>query len=176
MKSNRQFVIPFKGLKIGEHDFFFDVDDKFFADFQESEISKGNVKVVIHLDKKVNMLRLEFIIDGVVSIMCDRCLDDFDLPIAFKTNLFIKFGDVTEEQTDEILVLSHNEFELDVSQYIYEYTHLSLPYRRIHPDDENGLSTCNKEMLKRLDDYLFDEKNENTDPRWDDLKNLTNNN
>ena len=175
MKSNRQFIIPFKGLKVGKHNFVYDIDDTFFDDYEQSEITKGNIHVEVDLDKKANMLELYFSIEGDVLVICDRCLDEFEIPIDYETELFVKFGDVSEEQTDEIIVLSHNEFELDVAQYIYEFVHLSLPYKRVHPDDSRGRSTCNKEMLKKLDEYIIRENDENKDSRWDDLKNLLNN-
>ena len=176
MKSNNRLIIPFKGLKIGTHTFVFDIDDKFFGDFQQSEINKGKVHVVVNLEKQSSMLQLEFVLQGTVFVACDRCLDDLDLHIDYNTNLFIKFAEQTEEQTEEILVLSYAEHELDVSQYVYEYAHLSLPYKRMHPDKENGESTCNKDMLKKLEEYLLPEKDETTDPRWNNLKDLMNNN
>jgi uncharacterized metal-binding protein YceD (DUF177 family) len=176
VKSNRQFVIPFKGLKVGRHDFFFEIDDTFFDGFVDSEIKKGKVIVNVLLNKKVNMLDFDIKLSGDVWIICDRCLDEFLLPIKYNTKLFVKFGDENEEQTDEIISLSHNEFELDLAQYIYEYIHLSLPYRRIHPDDKNGNSTCNKEMLNKLNEYIIRENEKSNDPRWDDLKNIYLNN
>ena len=174
MKSNRQFVIPFKGLKLGKHDFIFDIDDKFFDSFEDSEINEGKVHIEIQLIKNSSMLELIFSLNGTVTVMCDRCLDDFDLSISYNTNLYVKFGDTTEEQTDEILVLSHNEFELNVSQYIYEFILLSIPYRRIHPDNNQGETMCNQEMLKKLNEYLIDENVKDPDPRWDDLNLLLN--
>ena len=175
MKPNRQFVIPFKGLKVGKHSFVYDIDDKFFDDYAQSEVTQGKIHVEVDLDKKASLLEFYFSLEGKVIVTCDRCLNEFEMPIAYNTELFVKFGDVTEEQTDEIIVLSHNEFELDVAQYIYEFVHLSLPYKRVHPDDANGHSTCNKEMLKKLDEYIIRENDDNKDPRWDDLKNLLNN-
>ena len=176
VKSKNRLIIPFKGLKLGKHTFVFDIDDKFFADFAESEIIKGKVHIVVTLDKQSSMLQLEFVLDGTVFVACDRCLDDLDLHIEYNTNLFIKFDEQTEEQTEEILVLSYAEHELDISQYIYEYAHLSLPYKRVHPDKINGDSTCNKDMLKKLEEYLLPEKEQDTDPRWNNLKDLMNNN
>ena len=176
MKSIHLFKIPFKGLKVGKHDFDFDTDDSFFADFESSEISKGKVHAHVLLDKKTTMLELQFELKGVVTITCDRCLEEFEMPIEYETSMYVKFGEETEEQTDEILVLSQNEFELDVSQYIYEYIHLSLPHRKVHPTNARGKSTCNKEMLKKLDEYLVRGNDGETDPRWNELKNLMNNN
>lgn len=173
MKPNRQFIIPFKGLKVGRHNFVFDIDNTFFDDYEQSEITKGKVHVEVDLEKKTTMLELYFSLDGAVMVTCDRCLDEFEMPITYDASLFVKFGDVPEEQTDEIIVLSHNEFELDIAQYIYEFVHLSLPYKRVHPDDAEGNSTCNKEMLKKLKEYTVQEDKD--DSPWNDLKNLMNN-
>ena len=42
----------------------------------------------------------------------------------------------------------------------------------IHPDDADGNSTCNPDMIRRLNDLLVHGEVQ-TDPRWDDLKKLT---
>ena len=121
------------------------------------------------------MLEFHFRLAGKIIVTCDRCLDEFEMPIEFDAPLYVKFGDENEEQSDEIIVLSHSEFEIDVAQFIYEFVHLSLPYKRVHPSDSKGRSTCNKEMLKKIDEYIIREnEDEDNDPRWDDLKNLLN--
>jgi uncharacterized metal-binding protein YceD (DUF177 family) len=177
MKSDRQFVIPYKGLKLGRHDFTFNIDDTFFDDFEVSEITKCNIVAEVLLDKKVNLLEFSFRFKGDVMVTCDRCLEEFSMPVAYETKLFVKFGEVSEEQTDEILVLSFSEHELDLKQNIFEYIHLSLPYRRVHPNDKKGNSLCNKEMLEKLEEHVVhEEDNQIIDPRWDNLKNLLNNN
>ena len=173
VKSNRQFVIPFKGLKTGKHGFVFNINDKFFDDFEGSEITKAKVYVNIDLIKVVNMIELEFRLKGSVIVTCDRCLDEFEMPVEYDTKLYVKFGDITEEQTDEVVILSYAEGELDITQYIYEYIHLSLPYKRVHPNDEKGRSTCNKDMLKRLNEYAI---SGHADTHLGDLKNLMNQN
>ena len=172
MKSDRRFVILFRGLAQGKHDFVFDVDNEFFDGFEGSEISIGKVFVSVGLSKTVNLLELDFSLKGSVTVMCDRCLDEFEMPIEYQTKLFVKFGDISEEQDDEVIILSQADGELDIKQHIYEYIHLSLPYKRVHPDKQ-GKSTCNKEMLKKLSEYSI---REHTETPWDDLKNLMNKN
>jgi uncharacterized metal-binding protein YceD (DUF177 family) len=39
----------------------------------------------------------------------------------------------------------------------------------VHPDDENGNSTCDEEQISLLNQYS---KRTTNDPRWDALKNL----
>jgi uncharacterized protein len=176
VKRQSQYVIAYKGLKDGLHLFDFKVDDKFFESFENSEIEKGDVDVHVTLNKKTTMLEFEFQMDGKVTVPCDRCLDPFELEIEYEAPLYIKFGDESHEETEELFVLSEQETEIDVSQFIYEFIHLSLPYRRVHPDDKKGNSTCNKEMIKRLEELSVNEEKPDMDPRWNELKNLFNNN
>ena len=61
------------------------------------------------------------------------------------------------------------------SQFFYEYIHLALPIKRIHPDDKKGRSTCNPVMIRKLEDHLIAD-DDKTDPRWDELRKLTGNN
>jgi hypothetical protein len=46
-----------------------------------------------------------------------------------------------------------------------------LPYRKIHPDNADGSSTCNPEVLKRLEQMW---KEEASDPRWEAIQKLRN--
>ena len=71
-----QYTIPFSGLKEGEHLFDFIADDRFFAGFEESEITKGSVAVQVKLEKRSTYLRLSFALKGEVELICDRCLAD----------------------------------------------------------------------------------------------------
>lgn len=176
MKRQSQYVIAYKGLKDGLHLFDFKVDDLFFESFERSEIEKGEVNIRVTLNKKPTMLEFLFELNGKVSVPCDRCLEPIDTEIEYEAPLYVKFGDDTHEETDELYVISEQETEIDLAQFIYEFIHLSLPYRRVHPDDENGNSTCNKEMLKRLAELSVNEEKTDTDPRWNNLKDFFNNN
>jgi len=163
------YIIQFGGLSIGNHNFEFYVDEKFFENFEYSEIKKGKVNVDILLEKHETMLILNFSIKGNVNIICDRCSDSFDIPISTNQQLIVKFGDKDFEETDEILIIPFSEHKIDLSQLIYEYINLSLPIKRVHPDDKQGNSTCNPEIIKIIESVS---KNESTDHRWDALKKL----
>jgi len=73
----------------------------------------------------------------------------------------------------DMLSMPADENELDMAQYFYEYIHLALPLQRVHPTDKKGQSTCNPEMIRRLIEHSSSGE---TDPRWDELKKLMNNN
>ena len=73
------------------------------------------------------------------------------------------------------MIIPEKEHELDLSQILYEFIVLSLPYQCIHPVDNQGNSTCDPEMIKQLAMHSGStKKQKQTDPRWDQLKHLMN--
>jgi len=172
-----KYGIAYQGLSEGIHELDFDVDNSFFEGLEYSEIKKGDLKVKVLLNKKPSFLELDFKINGNVELLCDRCLDEYIQEIDYKGKLFVKFSTNEGDLAEDVIVLSPSENELNIAHYIYESIDLSIPLKRVHPDNENGEHTCDPEMLKKLDNYIIDEPtNDNIDPRWDDLKNLTANN
>jgi len=153
------YAISFKGLSLGSHVFDWTIDGSFFASFEMSEIDDASIDVQLTLVKHTRFLELHFVMDGWVEVSCDRCLDPLKLNMASEAQIFVKFGDgAGEDDSDDhdVIILPYDEDRLDVSQYLYEYAHLSLPLRRVHPDDDNGRSTCNMEMLCKLKEYLIE--------------------
>nr|WP_294939582.1 DUF177 domain-containing protein [uncultured Flavobacterium sp.] len=173
MNNDKDFLIPFVGLKLGKHQFEYQIDKKFFEDFGYDEFNDVAIKVDVILDKKSTMLELAFKHKGTVNVPCDLTSEDFDLPIKGKLNLIVKFGDTYNDENDELLVLPHGEFQVNVAQYIYEMIVLSVPTKRIHPGVKDG--TLASEAIQKLDELAPKEEHkeeENIDPRWDKLKQL----
>lgn len=168
-----KYKIPFKELEEGKHQFEFRVDDTFFAGFEDSEISGGDLLVDVELVKHSKGLEVTFSIKGVVVSQCDRCLDDLDCNIDYNKTIFFEFASVTEEVTDSLETLSYNEDSLELDAYIYEFINISIPIKKTHTTDKDGNSLCNPEMLERLNNITIENTNTN-DPRWDKLKDLIN--
>jgi len=169
------YSIHFKGLKVGKHTFNFEVDDKFFEAFEEGEIKKGKVNVDVTLNRQSQMLDFFISIEGLVEVTCDRCLENFDLPISYEGSLYVKFGGIKSEEDDEIIILTNDDSEINLAQYIYESICLSLPIQRYH--GMKGTKTkCNTEMLNKLKSLSSNstkkEKTEEVDPRWSKLKDI----
>jgi uncharacterized protein len=165
----KQFVIPFGGLKPGHHQFSFEIDDKFFEQFEHSEIKKGHFFIEIDLEREEKVLNLIFSISGKIEVHCDRCFETFYMPVSGKERLIVKFGDSFHEENEEVQIIPLGETQIDVSTFIYEYVHLLLPVRRVHPEDENGNSLCDPEIIKKIDER---ETASEPDPRWEALKKL----
>ncbi len=176
-RSNKEFAIPFVGLKLGKHIFEFDITDKFFEEFEYSLIRSGKVHVVLTLEKKETMMIGEFELNGKVFTDCDRCNDPLEVPVKGSYRIVYKFD--TEAVDDEsLIVLFPEEFEINVRETILELITVSLPTRNLHNEGE-----CNEEMIELLNEYSAnsdkdswnaddDDENDETDPRWEALKKL----
>lgn len=175
MQARKEYIIQFVGLSLGEHKFDFEVTDKFFENLEFSEIKQANLHIHLSLLKQSQMMILNFEIGGTVNVLCDLCANEFDLPIHGNYKLIVKVGGSdTGNEDDDIITVAANEHELDLSDYLYEYTTLSLPIKRVHPLDNDGNSTCDMETLEKLEEFIIEEapKEEEIDPRWNDLKNI----
>ena len=176
----KDFHISFTGLKDGKHSFDFQIGKKFFDAFEKngpdnSKILDSQLDLLIVLYKQENMLQLEFQINGQVEVACDRCTGLFWHPVHLNEMLIVKFGPETYEESENILVLSETEHEIQLEQYVFEYISLSLPMRLIHPEDDEGNSDCDLDFLESYQEKEKPEE-EDIDPRWAALKNLKENN
>jgi uncharacterized metal-binding protein YceD (DUF177 family) len=175
MKPLKEFTIPFVGLKVGKHQFDFEIKKSFFEHFEYEDFNDVNVKVDLVLEKKSTLLELHFEISGFVNINCDLTNESFDQTIKNSFDLVVNFGDEYNDENIDILIIPHGTFEINIQQYIYELIVLAVPIKRIHPGVEDG--TLDSEILKKLEELsprLKEEKNkeEDIDPRWNTLKKL----
>ena len=176
MDKTKEFLIPFVGLKLGKHHFEYQIDNAFFEIFEYHEFQNSDVKVSVVFEKKSNMLELSFKHKGTVNVPCDLTGEDFDLPIKGKMKLIVRFGEVFNDDNEELLILPFGEFEINIAQYIYEMIALSVPQKRIHPGVKDGslktdaLDKLNELQVKEVE--KTENKEENIDPRWDKLKQL----
>jgi uncharacterized protein len=145
-----------------------EVDQTFFALFPFSEIQQARLSVEVNFEKLGSQMNAQITLDGTIEVACDRCLGLFDLDVHFEDRVLAKLGEVTDFEED-VWVLGPEVHELDLSQPIFEFAHLALPTRRIHPD----VADCDPDMLDRLDgpDEGGDDE-EPMDPRWNALKEL----
>ena len=169
MEKENEFLIPVSGLALGVHSFKFDIKDDFFADMDYSEVKQGAVTVDLEVVREELMMTLNFHLEGKVLVPCDRCADEFYIPIQSEQVFYIKLGAEEVEESDDVVVVPAEEHAYDVRSLIYEYIILSIPIHRVHPEGE-----CNPQVLALLsnNDELSEEVEAETDPRWAALKDV----
>ncbi|WP_343328910.1 DUF177 domain-containing protein [Polaribacter staleyi] len=172
MKYLKEFNIPFVGLKEGIHLFEYEIDNTFFKVFNYDEFESSSVKITLNFIKKSTLFELTFTANGYVEVPCDVSNELYKQDVKAVLPLVVNFGPEFNDDNEEILILPHEAYEFNVAQYIYELIVLSVPNKRVHPKVLDG--TMDSEALDKLRELEIKEVKtvEETDPRWDKLKNL----
>ena len=169
-----QYNIPFKGLKTGVHHFSFELNERFFDNFENPDCKGGAISADVEMDKKDHLISIFCSFSGHVRVVCDRCLEEFLLAMEFDSNLFVKFGEEGTEGDADVIWLEHHEHKLNLADYLMESVCLNLPFKRVHQKDDKGNDLCNREMIEKLDKHRAKDDNITIDPRWDTLKDMNN--
>jgi len=174
MESLKPFLIPIAGLKVGIHQFDYQIDETFFQHFENSPIRAGKVQLNLELDKRSDMIILGFRLNGKTPTACDRCMADIDLPFEGDYTLIVKYENESDDTESDLVYINREETILDVSKFAYEYICLSIPLIKVYDCDEEKVLPCNTAILDRLDNQFTedDDKEPPTNPIWDALKDL----
>lgn len=178
--QKHKLSIPYNSLSVGLHQYEYHIDGQFFSEYDNTSVEDADLLIQIDLNKESERLfELHFKINGTVMVQCDRCLENFAHPIKVKEILFVKLGTQYLEESEDTIVWPENKPLFDLEPHIHDYVELSIPYHKVHPKNKQGEFTCNPEMMAKLNEYLVDNKEKDTskpetDPRWDQLKDLLN--
>lgn len=187
MSKFELYNVVLKDLSTDTRVYEYELDDAYFKKIDSEEVQKGNVKAKITVQKKTNSFELNFLLEGVVLIPCNRCLDNMEQPISYKEKLQVKFGDKFSEE-DEIVIVPESEGAINIAWFLYEFIVLNIPIKHVHAPGE-----CNKTMVTKLKKHITRSKDDDdtdvdfdddeleiedttTDPRWDGLQNILDNN
>lgn len=180
--------LTFSSLPLGKQEFNYHIDGKFFNEIEASEVRSGSVDVALNVTHaQEGIYELDFVCSGVITIPCDRCLDDMEHEVDTTYHLTVKMSDALDESLDNVLVIPSSWRKLDLSPIIRDTVLLTIPMMHSHSPGD-----CNKEMLGLLEEHSttsydsdedFDQspqptqdtESQDTDPRWDALKQLLDN-
>jgi len=157
MSGKRTFEIAFVGLKPGIHEYVYDIDDKFFADYDQQDFTNCIANIKLKLEKNSSFMLLQFEIGGSLNLICDRCGNTLPMQLWEDFNVVVKLVEnpdemnATEEDPD-VYYIGKTESHLNVSEWIYEFINLSIPMQRMCKDEEMGGPYCNQEVLQKLRD------------------------
>lgn len=182
------YKIDLRNLAPGVHTLTYKLDNTFFVNIDGDEVQKGKVNVELTLKRTSVAFEMDFQLNGMVMVPCDRCLDDMDIPVETQNRLVVKFGTEYAEESDEVVVIPEDEGAINLAWFLYEFVALAVPMKHVHAPGK-----CNKSMTSKLkkhtsrnsgddsDDEYSDDSTDNTiedetvnetDPRWDALKGL----
>jgi uncharacterized metal-binding protein YceD (DUF177 family) len=174
MNRRRTFDIAFVGLKPGIHEFEYEINDKFFVEYQEQDFRNCTANVKLALDKKTGFMLLRFEVGGKLEVTCDRCGNNLPLDLWDEFNIVVKMvedPDLMNEQEEDpdVYYISKGESHLHVADWIYEFINLTIPMQRMCTEDEIGGPHCNKEVLAMLKKMNVEEQKD-VNPVWKGLE------
>ncbi|MGE8554588.1 MAG: YceD family protein [Chryseobacterium jejuense] len=176
MDKLRNYDVSFSGLKNGKHEFKFEIDNTFFQLFDtEQEFTNPRIEVHVLLDKHTTFLEFEIKIKGLVELVCDITNEDFDYPIENEIKILVNFGEEYDDSNEDVITIPTAEHAFNVAHLIYENVMLSIPMKKISPN-------VSDEDIKILDQFSpkdieeAEEEEHESDPRWEALRKLRDNN
>ena len=164
MGKFKLYNVDLKNLSPGVHEFEYLLENKFFVDIDGTEVQKGKVKVHLTVKRSSMMFEMNFQIEGVVVVPCDRCLDDMEIPIDTHNRLAVKFGKEYAEESDEVVVIPEEEGAINLAWFLYEFIALAVPMKHVHAPGK-----CNKAMSSKLKKHTARSSDETEDDFEDDM-------
>lgn len=178
----------------GTHEYEYHLDKTFFKNMESEDVHNADLTVRLTVVHKGDLYDLTFDIEGTVTLICDRCLDDLEMPIDTTYHISVKYGEEYNDESDDLLIIPEADNYLNTAYMIYDTVVLSIPIKHVHP-----MGKCNRQMsamLKKhratergasdedaeLEESLIEEmdsmdagepaSDQPTDPRWDALKKI----
>lgn len=172
MDKLRNYDVSFSGLKNGKHEFRFEIDKTFFQLFDtEQEFTNPRIEVNVLLDKHTTFLEFEIKIKGLVELVCDITNENFDYPIENEIRILVNFGEEYDDSNEDVITIPTGEHAFNVAHLIYENVMLSIPMKKISPNvSDEDLKILDRFSPKEVEEA--EEKEHESDPRWDALKKL----
>lgn len=144
-------LIPLTGLKGASQETEFSVSGAFFREYGEGPVLDADVKVKAVLSRDGADFALDLHYEGVLTLSCDRCLQEMTFPLQFTAGVLLSRQDIAGDQTRgdgrEVIPIEASAKEFDAAQMVYDHLSLSIPIRHTHP--EGG---CDPKVLRYLTD------------------------
>ncbi len=173
MSALSEYVIPYLGLANGTYEYFFELDNTFFKNFEKSEIQRGHFDIHITFEKQDRMVVLSIGGKGYSKADCDRCLSEIEVPIVFDDRVILKIEETPSIQEDEVYYLNAHTSHIDLSPYIHESIHLHLPIKNVRDCVGEDYKYCDQEVLNNFENNSNKEESisRGEDP-WEALRKL----
>jgi uncharacterized metal-binding protein YceD (DUF177 family) len=172
MEKLKNFDIQVYKLDNKQHEYEYVVENDFFSEFEGDFVESGKVEIQLLLDKRENLMELNFDFSGYVDLISDRSLEPFQYPIEINKKLLYKYGEEEQELEDDVMVITKNTQVINVGHFIYETIALQIPLKKLHPDEIEEDEEHNDYVYIDDAEEEIEQDEENIDPRWAALKNL----
>ncbi len=149
---SNKIEIKYSGLKLGNHQFYYTLDNIFFEEFQNEEILGADIKLKVEIEKHDKMLEVSVDWDGYLVMPCDICCEDLKVKAKGTQLVVVKINDfIVEDDDDEIINVLSSDYKVDITNFVYDSIILSIPLRKVH--GEAGEGECDKDIIEIIEKY-----------------------
>ena len=146
-----RYILSLRGLPDGEFDIVYTLDDSFLAAIEGFDIFGGDVKVTLEGTRSGDNFEIDFVLEGTVRTLCDRCNAPLDAEIEAVFPMSFALGAETKEVPDSDFMVSRNEPEMGLDEILWQ---------------EEG--ACSEEV----ESFFLHQQQNAKDPRWADLEQI----
>ena len=178
------FKLNLKALPFESQSVTYRLGADFFPDDEPAEVIAADIEVEAVIARKSECdYELSLSCHGTLTIPCDRCLDPMAHQVDTTYRLSVRQeGESLDDSRDNLLVVPEQWRELDIEPIVRDSVLLTIPIMHTHAPGE-----CNEQMMEQLQSHHAQPGGEAsgqsdggddqaTDPRWDALRKLKNNN
>lgn len=174
MSNRREFEIAFVGLKPGVHEFNYEINNRFFEEYNDQDFRNPDACVKLLLEKSNGFMLLRFQVGGKAEVTCDRCGNNLPIQLFEDFSVTIKMTDDPElmneqEEDPDVYYISRGESHIDVKDWIYEFVNLSFPMQKTCEYEKMDGPYCNPAAREMLNNWKQDE-NGGANPIWKGLE------
>lgn len=174
MSNRREFEIAFVGLKPGVHEYSYEIDDRFFEEYNDQDFRDTKASVKLFLEKNNSFMLLRFEIGGKAEVTCDRCNNSLPIELFDEFTITVKMTEEPEvmneqEEDPDVYYISRGESHLDVKNWIYEFVNLSIPMQKTCGYENMDGPHCNPAARELLNN-MRPEGNAGANPIWKGLE------
>lgn len=176
MTKKSPFKVNIIGLTNGDHQFDFNIDNKFFEKHPHDDIKGANCQIELNLKKSTYQIVAEVNISGTLTLECDRSLKEFEHIVNEQTEIFFKYTENEEEIDDTLFHITSTVESIQFEDIFYQSIAVLIPMKKIHPEhiEEDDFDEDAEEVLiySSEDSEETEENDDICDSRWEALKNL----
>jgi uncharacterized protein len=113
----------------------------------EDTLLKDKLNISIDLNKVSHQIDMRISLDGLVNLICDRCLEVYEKKLKSEFELVFVQKSSRENSFDDGYVKTFSPFmkTIDITEDIREYVLLSIPMKHLPPENKDGTcSWCGK--------------------------------
>ena len=88
----KTYDLPLNGIPAGKSEFAWKADKKFFESYGNTEILDADLRVEAVVEKSGRYIGVDCQIEGSVTTLCDRCLEELQLPVSETVLRSVEFG------------------------------------------------------------------------------------